>query len=74
MTRKDFVALAAILKEHREELEKVDAVNMAQHGDNVTTNALTFSHFMSDVRKFCRERNPNFDVARFDDAVYGRKE
>lgn len=67
MTRKDFAALAAILRDHREELQEVEQTSGK-------TNAVAFSRLVSDVRSFCKEHNPNFDGARFTDAVFGTEE
>lgn len=66
MTRKDFQALAVILANHRNEMVKAET-----NGQN---QAIVFSCLMSDVRAFCRERNPNFDSVRFDDAVFNPKD
>lgn len=66
MTRKDFQALAAILANHRNEMVAAES--------NGESQAIVFSRLMSDVRAFCRERNPNFDSARFDDAVFNPKD
>ena len=71
MARSGFAALAAILKEHQEALQLVDDANIRLHGSNCTSNALAFSRLMSHVRTFCKERNPRFDVAKFDAAVWG---
>lgn len=59
MTRKDFVALAAILREHRKMVEENDWYRPP-----------SFSHLVEDISRFCKAQNPNFDAARFTSAIY----
>lgn len=57
MTRKEFNALAEILRDHKDRLDSGDT--------------LAFSRLMADVRVYCKARNPNFDSDHFNNAVYG---